>query len=73
LKDTYSEHDLEAAGLSENEIRVSLVAGSFGNNHSLRAEPQESAGRGADEEQSQFVTGRGQGNCHASRAKFSVE
>jgi hypothetical protein len=37
------------AALSEDEIRVPLIARSFGNNHRLRAAGEESAGRGADQ------------------------
>jgi hypothetical protein len=38
------------AGLSGNEIRVSLVARSFRNNHGFRPEREENVGRGADQE-----------------------
>jgi hypothetical protein len=36
--------------LSDNEIRVSLVARSFRNNRGLRAEREKSTGRRADQE-----------------------
>ena len=38
------------ATLSDNEIRVPLIARSFRHHHGLRAEREESAGRSADEE-----------------------
>jgi hypothetical protein len=38
------------AVLSENEIRVTLMARSFRNNHGLGTEREESVGRGTDQE-----------------------